>query len=118
MCVLIRKYVQILEIELDDLKEDIELLIEKNQSREKDGAITQYVLLENLAVLRNEICGIGSFKKILHTMNQADYGCVQDFIDDVEIRFKKKIEDCGFAEGIFTLVQRKLKKVLTYVTHV
>ena len=114
---IMKRYLQILDIELDDLKEDIEIMIEKNEERGKEGRITQYVLLENLAVLRNELCGIGSFRKILKEFDPTCYSSIEDFINTIEVRFKKQIQDCGLVEGIYHIIERKLRKVLKYVTH-
>lgn len=114
---IMRKYLQILEIELEDLKEDIELLIARNKEKGKKGKISSYVLLENMAVLRNELCGIGTFRKILAGINPETYSSVDEFIKDIEQQFRVRIAECGFGEGVFLMIQRKLHKVLKYVTH-
>lgn len=111
----IPKYLKILRIELEDLQSDIEFLIDKYKQRRKNEEITDYVFLENLAVLKNEICGISSFNKIIDSIDPADYEDIDGFIRDMKARFKKRIEECGLAQVIYPLIKRKLEKVHTYV---
>jgi hypothetical protein len=115
MQIFIPKYLKILAIELEDLESDITFLIEKYKQRRKDKEISDYVFLENLVVLNNEICGISSFKKILNKFDPASYTTIEAFLDDVKTAFRKQINECGLPEGIFMIIERKIMKVYTYI---
>ena len=52
---LCRKFQRLLHVELEDLREDLDLFVEVMTARHESGEITDYVYNENLAVLRNEI---------------------------------------------------------------
>ena len=82
-----------------------------------DEEITNYVLLENLAVLKNEMRGIEQFKQILREVNPDDYNEIDEFIKEIENRFRVYIEKGGLVEAVYSLVERKIRKVLKYVTH-
>ena len=114
----IHKYIMILEIELDDLVSDIELLMEKYRKRNESEEITDYVFLENLAVLKNQICGLSSLRKIVEEIDESAYGAVDEFVDDISGRFRARIEECDLSPSIFQMVKRKLEKVKTYVLKV
>jgi hypothetical protein len=114
---IMRKYLKILEIELEDLQSDIELLINEYNARKDRGEITDYVLLENLAVLKNEICAIHAFHEMVEDLEMDSYKNLESFIRDVKDRFKGRIRECSLAEGIEQYVERKLDKVFKYVTH-
>ena len=47
------KYLCILKIEIQDLIKDIRLLISVHEKKYKDQDMTQYLCLENVAVLKN-----------------------------------------------------------------
>ena len=112
---LINKYIQILKIELDDLEADIELLIDEHIQREEKHQITKYVLLENLAVLKNEMSGIEQFKKMLTDTNLDDYKDIHEFVNEIGKKFKAYIARGGLVEAVYSMVERKLHKVLKYV---
>ena len=114
---LMKKYLQILAIELDDLKEDIELVMDEYEEKSRQHTITQYVLLENLAVLRNEIFGVDKFQQLLAGVNPTDHTDLESFISEIEDRFRTCIQACGIAEAVYGMIERKLHKVLRYVTH-
>ncbi|MBN1695984.1 MAG: hypothetical protein JW881_00600 [Spirochaetales bacterium] len=111
----IQKYLKILAIELDDLESDIKFLIEKYKQKKDSETISNYVFLENLVVLNSELCGISSFKKLMNEFDPASYATIEDFLDGIKARFKRKIIECGLPEGIYMIIERKLIKVYTYV---
>ncbi|MBN2736941.1 MAG: hypothetical protein JXR70_08180 [Spirochaetales bacterium] len=111
----IKKYLRILQIELEDLEEDINFLIETHQKRVNSKEITQYVFNENLAVLKNEIFAVERFEKMAAEIKSDDYNTIEDFIADLKIRYKKRLKDSGLAEAVYPLVERKLDKVYKFV---
>ena len=110
-----KKYIQILKIELDDLEADIELLMNECIQKGEKQQITKYVLLENLAVLKNEMSGIEHFKKILDEMNTDEYPDINNLVNEIDKKFKAYIERGGLVKAVYLMVERKLHKVLKYV---
>lgn len=114
---MMNKYLSILKIELKDLATDIELMVDEHHEKREDRKITEYVFLENLATLKNELLALDSFNSIMNGMNPGDYSEIDGFITEIKKQFKNRIEQCGLGEGIYTLIDKKLDKVLQYVNH-
>lgn len=115
MKTLMKKYIQILKIELDDLEADIELLIDEYIQKNENHQITKYVLLENLAVLKNEMSGIEQLKKILDEINPDEYADIHELMNNIDNKFKVYIERGGLVKAVYLMVERKLHKVLKYL---
>ncbi|MBN2445060.1 MAG: hypothetical protein JXJ04_27135 [Spirochaetales bacterium] len=111
----IPKFLKILQIEMEDLESDIEYLIERLKQRSEKQEITDYVFMQNLAVLKNQICGISSFMKIVDSIDPNDYKDIESFLCDVKARFTARIDEYGLGSGIYTLIQRKIDKVYMYI---
>ena len=113
-----RKYLDILRIEVEDLIEDIGLIVNEYKRRKDRGEITDYVFLENLAVLHNELLGVDDMMEMLDSVDPEDYSNLDDLVADIEIKIRKKIENSHLAEALYPLVKRKLEKVSKYLAQV
>jgi hypothetical protein len=113
-----RKYLDILRIEIEDLIEDIGLIVNEYRSRRDRGEITDYVFLENLAVLHNELLGVDNMMEMLDDIDPDAYSNFEDLAADIETKIKNKIKNSYLAEALFPLVKRKLEKVSKYVAQV
>jgi hypothetical protein len=110
-----KHFLQILEIEFEDLQEDIDLLIEQCQKQQQEGRMTEHVFFENIAIFRNEERGLEQFKRIVHELNSDDYADLDALIAECKTRFLRRIKECGMAPFIDILVDRKINKVVRYV---
>ena len=113
-----QKYLSILRIEIDDLIEDIGMIVEQCKRRKESGDITNYVFLENLAVLHKELLGVDNLVKILDDIDPERYAGLDEMIADIEKRIGDRIKSSHLAEALFPLVKRKLEKVARYLDHV
>ncbi|MDD5766568.1 MAG: hypothetical protein PHW79_10030 [Candidatus Marinimicrobia bacterium] len=112
---LLNNFLRILGIEMDDLKEDIELMIGENKRRNESGKITNYVLMENMALFQNELHAIGAFQKILDQTDTNKFTTIESFIDDVKKKFREVARTHGYAEAGIICIERKIGKVMKYV---
>ena len=110
-----KHFLQILEIEMDDLKEDIDLLMEQCEDEKKEDKLTDYVFLNNMALFRNEEVGLEHFKTILQNIDPDAFPDLDSLILHCKEMFLDKIKACGLAPFIDILVERKIKKVARYV---
>ena len=108
-------FLKILCIELEDLNEDIDLLIKNSKEKFSHDEISNYVFLENLAVLKNELIGVKSFCGDVKNTNPAEYETLKDMMDDLIKKLKLRIHEKGLAHSIIVLVERKMKKVIGYI---
>ena len=111
----INKFLRVFQIELEDLEEDLRVLCEMYAERQQKGEITHYVLLENSALIMNEIAGVESILQSLSSMCATSYSSLEEMVDDIDEKFRDKTMHSGFPEAVYALVRRKLEKVLKYV---
>ena len=111
-----KHYLAIMEIELEDLKEDLELMIETCENDINTGKITEHVYMANLTLFRNELLGVGDFMRILNHTNPDDFTDLDAMIASLKIKFCEKIKTLGLAEAVNICINRKLNKVRKYVS--
>jgi len=105
----------ILKIELKDLEADLATLEEATLSRKEDGQISNYVYLENMAVLKEEIQGI---EKIILCLNEADpeqFSSIDDFIEKFTGLCRENRRNADLPEGVYQLFRRKINKVKNFM---
>jgi len=113
-----RKYLRILDLELQSLEEDIGLLIDDYKRRKEKGEITNYVLLENLALLQSQMNGIASFRRLLASVDPESHPDLDALVRDIHSRIKAIMDRSSFPESLYPLVLRRLAKVAQYVKHI
>ncbi|RPI00959.1 MAG: hypothetical protein EHM72_07750 [Calditrichaeota bacterium] len=111
-----QNYLAILRVELDDLSTDIEHLIDQCSHGRESGDISENVFLQNLATFKNELLGVHSFQKILDQIEPAAYPSLEEMIEDIRERFESLEKSHGIVHALQIYVNRKLDKVLRYVT--
>ena len=111
----IENYLKILYLELEDLEMDIELLISECKKEREEDIITNYVFLENLSLLKNELLGLKDFRIIVDEVKPGEYENLEALVDHLRNSFKKKIEDHALSKAIVLYINRKLEKVAKYV---
>ena len=111
-----KHYLSILRIELEDLKEDLEMLIDECRQNREDERITDHVFLANLTLFKNELLGVDEFYKILDETDYKQFKDLDAMIEHLRKRFREKIKTYSLAEAVNVCIERKLKKVAKYVT--
>ena len=110
-----KRFLEILHVEMVDLKTDINWMMEESQRRLNDGLITQRVHLENISLFQNELLGVEEFIDLLLVTSPELFSTLDDMIDDMTSRFEKKIQSTGLAQAILIYAKRKIMKVKNYV---
>ena len=98
-----RKYIRILKIELEDLREDLEVLCRECLEREQRQEISHYVSLENLAVLKHELLGVGTIAAHLDRLNLDDYASVDELVTAVDEICHKLVHQHNLEEAVYLL---------------
>ncbi len=109
------KLIRILRIELEDLEDDIALLEETAEERREKHEITNYVLLENLALLKKESGCIQVLMDSIETLELDRYGSLEDAAAGLKEHFREMARENGFPGAVYRLVDRKIDKVVQYV---
>lgn len=109
---IIKNFIAILKIEIEDLQADLELLISENQNKRAAGKITDYVYLENDALYRHELQATHTFQQILNNVDYQQFSRLEDLIDYLRDAFRQG----GYVRAINICIERKINKVARYVT--
>lgn len=112
----LKNFLKILSVELDDLREDIELMIKDNKRKNENGKITNYVFMENTALFQNEIHAIGAFHKIIDQTDINKFSSLDELVANIKDKFREIARTHGYAEAGKICIERKINKVQKYVT--
>ena len=110
-----RMYLRLLKIELEDLREDLDALIRGWDERLQHHEVTRYVVLENVAVLRNEILGVSGLSHLLGQTDPDAYDDLDSMVADLRNRCAQRLKEHNLPEGPHRMICRKLDKVAQYV---
>lgn len=110
-----RTYLRMLRVEIEDLREDIDLLVmEYNRLHEKEE-LSNYVFSENLTVIRRELLGVDSFFRLIDETEIDRFASLDDLIASLTNTFRGMVRESGLPAVIESYVERKLLKVKEYV---
>ena len=112
---LLRKFIGILKVELEDLESDIGDLLEVCQRRKDNREITNYVYLENKSLLIREITGIKSLVHSLDALDTQGFSSSQEMFRAIDLQILARTREGDFPEAVYSLVKRRLEKVIKYL---
>ena len=110
-----KHYREILLIEMDDLKEDLDCMIQRTEEAFRQGRITERVHKENAALFRNEKLGVDEFSKLLHGLDVEGHASLDAMIEALKLSFRSLSQRLALANAVVICVERKLDKVRRYV---
>lgn len=110
-------YLKILAIEFEDLREDINILIEQDNELRDKREVSHYVYMENLATLNREIMELDKFSAIIDAVNIRDYENLDALVADLRQQFTAIMHEYALPAGVISLVERKMDKVYSYIVH-
>lgn len=110
----VKKFIEILGIELEDLEHDIEFTENLMTERREHQEITEYVFMENLAILKSEILAIGQVRNLLREapVHYSEPAAVKRELEEI---FSKRVKELGLPESTMHFLKRKLEKVERYM---
>lgn len=111
----LEKFIKILKIELDDVEEDLRRLEEYNKAKALTGEISNYVSLENLAVIKDELMGIRRIAGTLDTVKPEEYRDIEDFIQKFETYCRQNSRNADLPESVYVLFNRKIEKIKQFM---
>ena len=109
------KFISIIKIEMEDLIKDLNNLVDDYKEKKEKDLITNYVFMENLALLRHEMYGIRKFSEILETLKLDSYKDIEEISDCIKDILEKKINLSDFASCLFPMICRRIVKASKYV---
>ncbi|WP_319476865.1 hypothetical protein [Marispirochaeta aestuarii] len=109
------KFLRILKVELEDLEEDINTLAGLTAKRRQDRAITEYVHMENISLLKQEFEGIKKIVDELDKVEMIEGETFPDFISRLKQRCRQTIHNSAYPDAVCIFVERKIDKVAEYI---
>ncbi len=106
-----KKYLKLLKLELDDLKDDATILIDEMNKKHNEKNISHFVYLENITLLKKEILDIDSLEKWLLNIDISKFQTVEELNKYIINEFKEKIKKHNIIEEIYFLIERKFNKI-------
>lgn len=111
----VKAFLAILNVEMHDLEEDLKLLMSKSEEKHKKEQISNYVYLENLAVIKQELFGVNGIARRFEKTNVDEYKDLDSLIMGLKSEMLNEKAKDLLPEGVIHMVERKLKKVQAYV---
>ncbi len=104
-----QKYLKIFKLELQNLIDDITELINYEKNLYDNNTHTNFVYLENLVVLKDEIMGINGILGIIDDLFIGFHS--ENYRDDLQKSLKEFVEKKGYPQAVYRLIERKIKKI-------
>ena len=108
-------FLRILAIEIEDFKEDLEVMIEQCKAARESGRLSESVFWKNISVFHNEILGANAFHRILETLDPDKFETLERLILEIKDQFHTLVRERGLVEAINIYIERKMDKVTRYV---
>ena len=109
-----RKFLDILKIELQDLRADFEELKGQIVQKRERGDLTNYVCMENLALLENELLGLQTCSRMIDETDETQFETLDALAEHVKTTLRERVRAAGLAEAICEFLDRKVEKVRGY----
>ena len=110
-----RKFLKLLLVEIEDLKEDLDLFVTTTGDRRRANEITDYVCNENLSILHNELLGI---KECLHECEEyvlSEQCPIDELCASLKQRLRLRLEKHGFLPALYHLIERRIDRIAAYL---
>lgn len=110
-----RKFLKLLLVEIEDLKEDLDLFVLVAERRRREHQITDYVYNENLSILHNELLGI---KECVHECEELflrEGAGVEEIRAEVKERLRNRLQSRGYVAALYRLLEARVDRIADYL---
>jgi len=109
----IRKFLSILDIELEDMQEGMDMLLELAEERFKRHELTGYVWTENSALLKREKTVIKMMGEKIRKLQPEMFGTLDEAVQEVR-RIIRSMP--GIPQAVPEFIDRRIEKLLRYIS--
>ena len=110
-------FLEIMAMEIEDMKQDIETLRRHVAERSERHEISDYVRMENDAVYRHIEAGVECLRHTLERVNHDEYADVPALVAALRELCHKRAEELGLHEGMIQTLHRKMDKVAAFLAN-
>jgi len=112
-----QRFLDLMAMEIEDMREDIETLRRNDAARSKRHEISDYVHMENDAVYRHIEAGIACLRHTLEQVNQAEHVDVPSLVAALRDLCHQRAKELGLREGMIRTLHRKMDKVAAFLAN-
>jgi len=117
-----RKFIRLLQLEVESLHDEIEIILSSLDRRLADHEITDYVRNENCAILRNELLGLEDFLHSTFMVDEATLdeasvqgASVQEVAEQVRGYLRRRLAERDYVPALYGLIDRRIDKIVAYL---
>ena len=110
------KYISILQIEIEDLRSDLNLLISRLEDDQKSARISQYTYLENKTLYLNELKGLELIQTHTGTVDLGGFTNLEELCTSLKKMLYQDLHDHGIAMAVYNHLEKKLDKIYKYIS--
>jgi len=110
-----RKFLKILSVELEDIKEDLKFMEEQQERRKNSNEITDYVYLENIGMIKKEFTGIAVAEEVLSSVSADDFQDMDELVEALIKSLATRLASADLPPSILEICKRKIAKVMRFV---
>jgi len=107
-------FIVVYTLELESLKARLRKKEARYREEYETGLVSNYVFMENRALLENEIIGFDNFIGELHKLDMTKYSSLSDLRDALNVLNEKLCEEEGVAHSAALLAKRKADRIVSY----
>jgi len=115
MSVSLEFLIKILQLELKEVENDLNGLKDLYSNRHDSSEITNYVFLENTALLQSELDSIHQIGTILTDFKIEGSPTEHELLDIIDKHIKEEVHEKQYSEAIYNFAKSKLAKVSKYL---
>ena len=115
MSSLYRRFVRLLNVELESLQDELQVLVDYQDERLENKEITDYVRNYNVAVLKNELMGLHEFLRCEGCLDADSDGNLEEITDEVCGYIKHYFETRDNVPALYELVKLRIDKIRGYL---
>ena len=108
-------YLETLRSELEILEEDVIAMVDDHHRRKQAGEITNYVYMENTAVLGSMLASVRGLLGYLHTVDGTMYSGVHELASVLDRSFRERTRERGFPTACYAIARRTLDEVTRHM---
>jgi len=107
--------VKVLQLELKEVENDLNGLKELYSSRHDSSEITNYVFLENTAILQSELDSIHQIGTFLDDIKIDQNLAPHELLDSIDEYIQSEITKKQYSQAIYNFAKQKMAKVSKYL---
>lgn len=111
-----QRFLKLLAIELESLKEELEVIINSLDLRLERHEITDYVRNENFATLRNEVLGLQDCIKGCEDFDLSSATTMDELVTMTKDFVQHRLRQHGYVPAVYRLIATRIDKVAAYLS--